>query len=93
MEQKAQELADLFKLLSNKNRLMIVCALIDGPCTVAQIAEHIPGISQPALSQHLAALRHARVVQGDKQGQYVVYRLVEPRLVELFELLRSRWCD
>ncbi|MDR2211058.1 MAG: ArsR family transcriptional regulator, partial [Spirochaetaceae bacterium] len=44
-------------MLANENRLLIFCALMEGPMTVTEIAEKTPNITQSALSQHLALLR------------------------------------
>ena len=49
MEEKAHQVAELFRLLANENRLLILCALLEADQTVAQLAESVPNISRPAL--------------------------------------------
>ena len=88
----ARELARLMGLLANENRLLILCRLMDGPAAVGELNRSVPHISASALSQHLQTLRSAGLVEGDKQGQYVVYRIKDPRLSRLFGLLRELYC-
>lgn len=93
LEEHAAQVAALFKALSNQKRLLIVCSLLDGPRMVAQIAEHVPGISLPGLSQHLAALKAAGVLSSEKQGQHVAYALADERIARLMEQVRRDFCS
>ena len=70
-----------------------LCALEDGPKTVGQIGEKVPSLTRPALSQHLHLLREGGLVQGEKQGQYVVYSLSDERLPQLLGTLRRLYCQ
>lgn len=92
LEAHAAEVASIFKALSNHKRLLIVCSLLDGPLPVAHIAEHVPGISLPAVSQHLSALKAAGVLSCEKQGQHVVYSLADVRVSRLIEQVRRDFC-
>ncbi len=57
MEGKAAEVADVLAALANARRLQILCVLIEtGECSVGALVRHV-GISQSALSQHLARMR------------------------------------
>lgn len=68
LEKEKIELRDIgasvafFKAISNERRLMIMCALCEGEKSVGEL-EHIVGIGQPALSQHLARLRKENLVK------------------------------
>ena len=59
MEEQAKKIAELLKLLANEQRLLILCALIQGPMTVGNIHAFTPNITASALSQHLSQLRMA----------------------------------
>jgi DNA-binding transcriptional ArsR family regulator len=93
METEAKKVAELLKILANENRLMILCALIEGDKTVGEIAEYVPKITQSALSQHLTLLKTAGILQSDKQGMYVTYSIADPRVNEVMETLKKYYCD
>lgn len=93
MEQKAKEIAELLKLLANKHRLLILCALITGPLTVSQIYEHTPSISSSALSQHLAQLKVAGILDSEKNGMNVTYRIQDQRIISLIGAIKENYCD
>ena len=63
IELNIRQAADLMRRLSNPNRLMIACALIEGEQSVSELETKL-GIKQPILSQQLADLREAGVVQA-----------------------------
>jgi DNA-binding transcriptional ArsR family regulator len=69
-----QQLAELHKALSVPIRLKILRLISERPLCVNAVT-HCLGISQPAVSQHLAVLRRAGLVQGRKSGYMVHYTL------------------
>ena len=76
--EKAAEGARLLRLLANERRLLMLCHLVGaGEMTVSALAATV-GLSQPALSQHLAMLREGGVVATRKASQTVFYRLADP---------------
>ena len=60
------EASDFLKKLSNPNRLMIVCALVEGERSVRELEDGL-GIRQPGLSQQIAELREAGLIAGRKE--------------------------
>jgi len=76
-----EELARLHKALSVPVRLEILGLIADRPLCVNAITGFLR-ISQPAVSQHLAVLRRAGLVRGDKSGYMVHYSLDRTRLQE-----------
>lgn len=72
MEAKCHEIATLLRLLGHPVRLHITLLLHQQPQTVSML-ETILHIRQPTLSQHLAALREAGVVQATRQAQSMTY--------------------
>lgn len=71
-----EETAKLLKLLSEPNRLRILCVLNNGEehC-VCEFEDHLPDVSQSLLSHHLADLKEAGLVIAEKRGQRVYYAL------------------
>jgi DNA-binding transcriptional ArsR family regulator len=92
LQQKAAEAARLLRLLGNGNRLLLLCHLAEaGEMTVGALAEAV-GLSQPALSQHLAMLREDGLVATRKASQAVFYRLDDPKAARVLALLRDLYC-
>ncbi|MBL8670765.1 MAG: winged helix-turn-helix transcriptional regulator [Alphaproteobacteria bacterium] len=71
-EERASELADLFRLLGDASRLRIVLACLDGPISVTEIAERL-GLSASLVSHHLRLLRAARIVRSQRSGKSILY--------------------
>ena len=72
---QATEVADMLRMLANDRRLMILCKLVEwGEANVTSLVEAV-GLSQSALSQHLAKMRLARMVSTRQDGTRVLYRL------------------
>lgn len=92
MEENAKQIAELLKVLANKNRLLIICALLENRMTVSDIANYVPGITQGSLSQHLAILRSNGVLDNEKQGQNVFYFIADLRIKEIIAVLQENFC-
>lgn len=87
----AGEAEALLKGLSNSNRLMILCSLSEGELSVSELNERVP-LSQSALSQHLATLRKAGMVATRRESQMIYYRLDEPKVGVIIEVLHGMFC-
>lgn len=92
LQKHARAIADLMALLANENRLLLLCALLERPMTVGELAGQVGEITAPALSQHLHKLRDAGLVQAEKQGQYVRYSLKDRRIEALMAVLKREFC-
>ena len=68
------ELADLFRLLGEPNRLGIVVSCLDGPLAVGDIASRLV-LSQSLVSHHLRLLRAARLLKAGRRGKQVFYSI------------------
>jgi DNA-binding transcriptional ArsR family regulator len=88
MDEVYQLQADVLKTLSNPRRLEILHLLADGPREVSRLAEEM-GISQPNVSQHLALMRSAGMVEAERQGREVCYRLTDPEIIVACETMRG----
>jgi DNA-binding transcriptional ArsR family regulator len=91
LQEKAAEAARLLRLLGNENRLLLCHLVAEGEMTVGALAEAI-GLSQPALSQHLARMREDGLVETRKAAQTVFYRLADPKAARLLGVLRDLYC-
>ncbi len=92
MREHAKQVALLMGQLANENRLLILCALLDGPKTVSELSKSVPDISAPALSQHLHKLRDAELICSEKHAQYIRYSICDKRIRGLIDLLRREYC-
>lgn len=82
------EASELLKLVANANRLAIVCYLMETEASVSVIEEEL-GIRQPTLSQQLAELREAGVIEGHREGKAIVYRVSDRRVETIVYVLRD----
>ena len=80
--------AEVLKMLSNPRRLEIIHLLADGPREVSRLADEM-GISQPNVSQHLALMRSAGIVEAERDGREVRYRLSDPDIICACETMRG----
>ena len=83
----------LFRSLANKHRLLILCALGKGPLTVGELHRFTPGITAPALSQHLSQMRMAGILASERQGMNVLYRIQDQRVTALLGVLKEYYCQ
>jgi len=90
-EAKAEQAAGLLKIMSNEKRLMILCQLGGGEKSVFEL-QLIIGLSQSALSQHLAKLRAQNIVQTRKEAQTVFYSIKDEAVLRVIETLASIYC-
>lgn len=93
METKAKKIAKLPKLLANEYRLLILCALMSGSLTVGEIHTFTPNITASALSQHVNRLKTAGILESEKLGMNVVYRIQDERVVALIGAIKEQYCS
>lgn len=88
----ALEVADLLRALGNERRLMILCKLVEaGEMTVGALVGAV-GLSQSALSQHLAKMRDENIVTFRRDSQTLWYRIADPRIEQLMAELHRLYC-
>ena len=91
-EEKATEAAQMLKALSNEKRLMILCKLLEhGEMSVNALIGHV-GLSQSALSQHLARMREEKIVDTRRDAQQIFYRVADPRVLRILATLKDTFC-
>ena len=91
-EAQARNAASLLKAMSNECRLLVLCHLAENvELSVGQLLDRV-GLSQSALSQHLAKLREEGLVATRKEAQTVYYRVCDPKAGQLLALLHDLFC-
>ena len=91
MRGHADEAAALVKALANKQRLMILCLLVERERSVGEI-NGLLDLSQSALSQHLAVLREENLVSTRRDGQTIHYALVDGPALRILQVLHDTYC-
>lgn len=91
MQANAGAAAGLLRALSNEARLLVLCRLGQGEMPVGALIDAV-GLSQSALSQHLAKLRADGLVATRREGQTIFYRIADARVGALIEALHGIFC-
>jgi DNA-binding transcriptional ArsR family regulator len=87
-----QSAAAAFGLLASPMRLHIVWILSQGDCDVTGLADRI-GATLPAVSQHLAKLRLAGLVQSRREGRRQVYLVDDPAMVTVVRVMMGELAE
>ena len=92
LEARASDVADLLRALANDRRLLILCKLGErGEATVGALADEV-GLSQSALSQHLARMREEGIIAFRRDAQTLWYRIADSRIETLLATLHRLYC-
>jgi DNA-binding transcriptional ArsR family regulator len=91
MEQSAKRASRLLKALSNEHRLLVLCRLTEGEKSVGEL-ERLVGLSQSALSQHLARLRRDELVKTRRNAQTIYYSLSGDHATKVINVLYQIYC-
>jgi DNA-binding transcriptional ArsR family regulator len=91
LQDKASHACELLKAMANEWRLMILCHLSEGEKTVSEL-QGLLGLSQSALSQHLAILRREKIVRSRKHAQSVSYSLAGDEATKVMDSLHEVFC-
>jgi ArsR family transcriptional regulator len=93
--QRLQGAADraqaLLKALSNRDRLMLLCQLVEGERNVGELEASV-GIAQPTLSQQLSVLRREGMVATRREGKQIYYRIVSVEARAVIDTLYQLFC-
>lgn len=91
LQSKAGAAEALLKAVANRNRLIILCELLKGERSVTALQSAV-GLSQSALSQHLARLREDELVTTRRESQAIHYSLASDHVIRLIGLLYELYC-
>lgn len=91
LEANARLASALLKAMGNERRLLILCHLASGEKSVSEL-ERVVGLSQSALSQHLARLRRDGLVTTRRSAQMIYYSLTGPEARAIMETLYRLYC-
>ena len=91
IQDNARRASTLLKAMSNQHRLMILCQLVPGEKCVGEL-EKVVGLSQSALSQHLARLRRDDLVSTRREAQTIHYSLAGEEASAVIETLYGLYC-
>jgi DNA-binding transcriptional ArsR family regulator len=91
MKARVKDASAFLKKLSNPDRLLVCCAIVNGERSVREL-EDLLGIRQPGLSQQLAELREAELITGRKEGKQVFYQLADPRVGIFISTMHRLFC-
>tara|TARA_R110000851_G_scaffold333550_1_gene516111 strand:- start:147401 stop:147658 length:258 start_codon:yes stop_codon:yes gene_type:complete len=79
------------KVLSNPDRLLLLCQLTEGEKCVSEL-EELVGISQPTLSQQLGVLRNENIVSTRREGKNVHYQISSQPALAVMQVLYEQFC-
>jgi DNA-binding transcriptional ArsR family regulator len=91
IHENARRASSLLKSMSNRHRLLILCQLVPGEKCVGDL-EKIVGLSQSALSQHLARLRRDGLVKTRRSAQTIFYSLAGDEASAVIETIYGLYC-
>mgnify|MGYP006187483049 CR=1 FL=1 len=92
MQAAAQDACRLMKVLSNPDRLLLLCQLLQGEHNVGEL-EAALGIVQPTLSQQLTVLRDEALVSTRREGKNIYYRIDSPQAQAVIRTLYQQFCN
>jgi ArsR family transcriptional regulator len=93
IEQAATQVAAVLRALANRHRLLILCKLVESrEANVTSLVDAV-GLSQSALSQHLAKMRDERLVSYRRESQTLWYRIADKRVETLLATLYALYCE
>ena len=91
MQQNAEAAAAMLKSLAHPSRLLVLCALVEREHTAGEL-EQLVGLSQSAVSQHLAKLRNEGIVTTRREAQKIFYALGNENVKRILETMHSVYC-
>ena len=91
MKASASQACRLMKVLSNPDRLMLLCQLSLGEKRVGEL-EEILGIVQPTLSQQLTVLRDEELVSTRRDGKNIYYQIASLQALAVMNVLFDQFC-
>ena len=82
----------LMKVLSNTDRMLLLCHMVEGEKRVGEL-EELSGVVQPTLSQQLAVLRDEGLVSTRRNGKNIYYSIGSPEPLAILQVLHDQFCE
>ncbi|GBF57803.1 transcriptional activator HlyU [Candidatus Phycosocius bacilliformis] len=93
MAERAGDVAKLLKTIGNERRLLVLCTLVGlGEASAGTLGTAV-GLSQSAMSQHLAVMREEGLVSTRRDGTTIFYAIADPKLAVLMDTLHQLYCS
>ncbi|MEY4277388.1 MAG: hypothetical protein RI975_654 [Pseudomonadota bacterium] len=92
MQSSADDACRLMKVLSNRDRMLLLCQISQGEMCVSELEERLD-IHQPTLSQQLTVLRNEELVQTRREGKQIYYSLSNHVALEVMNILYRNYCS
>lgn len=85
--------AQTFKALAHPLRLKIACGLMTKDnCNVSKMVEKL-GVSQPTVSQHLNILKNAGIINSERKGTQICYRIINEKVKNIIRSMEIKLCE
>jgi DNA-binding transcriptional ArsR family regulator len=91
MQSSADDACKLMKVLSNRDRMMLLCEIGQGEKCVSELEQALD-LHQPTLSQQLTVLRKEKLVKTRREGKQIHYSLASQITVSVMALLYKHYC-
>ena len=91
LKARANDAAELLRLLANPTRLLLLCHIARGECSVAELERDL-GLRQPGLSQQLAELRQNQLVKTRRESRSIYYSIADARVQVMLDALHEALC-
>jgi len=91
MQASADDACRLMKVLSNRDRMLLLCEISQGEKCVGELEEALD-IHQPTLSQQLTVLRNEELVQTRREGKQIYYSLTSSPVLDVMAVLYKNYC-
>lgn len=92
LREGADQAATLLRTVGNEHRLLVLCLLLQREEMSVGALLHEVGLSQSALSQHLARMREEGLVACRRESQTMYYRIADPAVGRLIATLKEIFC-
>lgn len=91
MREAAESACALMKVLSNPDRMLLLCELAEGERNVGELQDAV-GVLQPTLSQQLGVLREENLVATRREGKNIYYSIASPQAMAVLQVLYAQFC-
>ena len=92
MQSSADDACRLMKVLSNRDRMMLLCQISQGEMCVGEL-EEVLDIHQPTLSQQLTVMRNEDLVETRREGKQIYYSLANSPALDVMNVLYQNYCS